>query len=67
MKLTTLPHRPNAAVWAHALLQQQDWAVLDTETTGLGDAEIVEIVILDSNDRRYWTRWCNRPFPFQLG
>jgi DNA polymerase-3 subunit epsilon len=26
---------------------QEDWVILDTETTGLDDAEIVEIAIID--------------------
>lgn len=33
--------------WARGILERDDWVVLDTETTGLGDAEIVEIAVID--------------------
>ncbi len=40
--------RVNAVLWAREQLSQKDWAILDTETTGLYGAEIVEIAIIDS-------------------
>ena len=40
--------RTEAVRWAYSMLQRDDWVLLDTETTGLGDAEIVEIAIVDS-------------------
>jgi DNA polymerase-3 subunit epsilon len=39
--------RVNAVLWAREQLSQNDWAILDTETTGLYDAEIVEIAIIN--------------------
>jgi DNA polymerase-3 subunit epsilon len=39
--------RVNAVLWAREQLIQKDWAILDTETTGLYDAEIVEIAIIN--------------------
>ncbi len=39
--------RVNAVLWAREQLSQNDWVILDTETTGLYDAEIVEIAIID--------------------
>lgn len=40
--------RQRAAKWAHDLLQQNDWCILDTETTGLDrTAEICRIAIID--------------------
>lgn len=41
--------REVAADWARHWLARSDWAILDTETTGLGpDAEIIELALLDS-------------------
>ncbi|MEG4959839.1 MULTISPECIES: 3'-5' exonuclease [unclassified Microcoleus] len=39
--------RVSAVLWAREQLTQNDWVILDTETTGLDDAEIVEIAIID--------------------
>ncbi|MEG4595209.1 3'-5' exonuclease [Microcoleus sp. F8_C2] len=39
--------RVNAVKWAREQLSLNDWIILDTETTGLDDAEIVEIAIID--------------------
>lgn len=39
--------RVQAVKWAKEILNQDNWTILDTETTGLGDAEIVEIAIID--------------------
>jgi DNA polymerase-3 subunit epsilon len=39
--------RVSAVLWAREQLSQNDWVILDTETTGLYDAEIVEIAIID--------------------
>ena len=39
--------RVSAVLWATEQLSQNDWVILDTETTGLDDAEIVEIAIID--------------------
>ena len=39
--------RVSAVLWAREQLIQKDWAVLDTETTGLYGAEIVEIAIIN--------------------
>jgi DNA polymerase-3 subunit epsilon len=38
----------SAVLWAREQLSQNDWAILDTETTGLYDAEIVEIAIINN-------------------
>ena len=38
--------RVAAVIWARHEMNQNDWVILDTETTGLHDAEIVEIAIL---------------------
>jgi DNA polymerase-3 subunit epsilon len=40
--------RVSAVLWARKQLSQKDWVILDTETTGLYGAEIVEIAIIDS-------------------
>jgi DNA polymerase-3 subunit epsilon len=39
--------RVEAVLWAREQLSHNDWVILDTETTGLSDAEIVEIAIID--------------------
>lgn len=39
--------RVRAVKWAKEILDQDNWTILDTETTGLGDAEVVEIAIID--------------------
>ena len=39
--------RIKAVKWAREQLTQDDWVILDTETTGLYDAEIVEIAIVN--------------------
>lgn len=39
--------RVSAVIWAREQLTQDDWTILDTETTGLYDAQIVEIAIID--------------------
>jgi DNA polymerase-3 subunit epsilon len=39
--------RVSAVLWAREQLKQNDWVILDTETTGLYDAEIVEIAIIN--------------------
>jgi DNA polymerase-3 subunit epsilon len=38
--------RVDAILWAREQLIKDDWAIVDTETTGLYDAEIVEIAIV---------------------
>lgn len=43
--------REVAAKWARDLLAARDWVILDTETTGLHDAEIVQIGILSPDGR----------------
>jgi len=37
--------RAQAVRWAKKQIEQNNWVVLDTETTGLEDAEVVEIAI----------------------
>ena len=39
--------RVSAVLWAREQLTQNDWVILDTETTGLYDAEIVAIAIIN--------------------
>lgn len=39
--------RAKAVRWARKILEQDNWTILDTETTGLGDAEVIEIAIID--------------------
>ena len=39
--------RVSAVLWAREQLTQNDWVILDTETTGLVRAEIVEIAIIN--------------------
>ncbi|MGL4618720.1 MAG: exonuclease domain-containing protein [Chroococcidiopsis sp.] len=39
--------RVRAVKWAKEILSKGDWTILDTETTGLDEAEIVEIAIID--------------------
>lgn len=39
--------RVSAVLWAREQLSQNDWVILDTETTGLYDAEIVEIAVIN--------------------
>lgn len=39
--------RVQAVQWAQKMMQQDDWTILDTETTGLYAAELVEIAIVD--------------------
>ena len=39
--------RVSAVLWAREQRTQDDWTILDTETTGLYDAQIVEIAIID--------------------
>ncbi len=38
--------RANVVQWVQKFLETDDWVILDCETTGLGDAEIVEIAII---------------------
>jgi DNA polymerase-3 subunit epsilon len=42
--------RVSAVLWAREQLSLNDWVILDTETTGLYDAEIVEIAIIDRTE-----------------
>ena len=42
--------RVSAVLWAREQLSQNDWVILDTETTGLYDAEIVEIAIIERTE-----------------
>jgi DNA polymerase III epsilon subunit-like protein len=47
--MKTLNHtvdRDKAILWARELMGRKDWLILDTETTGLKDAEICQIGIL---------------------
>lgn len=37
----------DAAAWARQMLSSDDWVVLDTETTGLDDAEAIQIAVID--------------------
>lgn len=39
--------RAAAVRWAREILEQDNWTILDTETTGLGDAEVIEIAIIN--------------------
>jgi DNA polymerase III subunit epsilon len=39
--------RVSAVIWAREQLTQDDWVILDTETTGFYDAEIVEIAVIN--------------------
>ncbi|WP_052672458.1 3'-5' exonuclease [Aliterella atlantica] len=43
--------RVRAVKWAKEILGRDNWTILDTETTGLGDAEIIEIAIIDHQAR----------------
>jgi DNA polymerase-3 subunit epsilon len=43
--------RVRAVKWAREQLSYNDWVILDTETTGLYDAEIVEIAIIDRTEK----------------
>jgi len=38
--------RVQAVEWAREMMQRQDWVILDTETTGLYAAEVVEIAVI---------------------
>ncbi|MEG4838248.1 3'-5' exonuclease [Microcoleus sp. B9-D4] len=42
--------RVSAVLWAREQLSKNDLVILDTETTGLDDAEIVEIAIIDRTE-----------------
>jgi DNA polymerase-3 subunit epsilon len=42
--------RVRAVKWAREQLSHNDWVILDTETTGLYDAVIVEIAIIDRTE-----------------
>ncbi len=49
--------------WAAQLMTENDWAVLDTETTGLSDIdEIIDIAILDGISGRVLVNQLIRPF-----
>lgn len=39
--------RVAAVLWARDVLAKDDWVILDTQTTGLQDAEVVEIAIVN--------------------
>jgi DNA polymerase-3 subunit epsilon len=39
--------RASAVLWAREQLNHEDWVILDTETTGIVRAEIVEIAIIN--------------------
>lgn len=39
--------RATAVQWARDLLAADDWVILDSETTGLNDAEFVQLAIID--------------------
>ncbi len=43
--------RVYAVKWAREQLALDDWVLLDTETTGLYDAEIVEIAVVDRTEK----------------
>lgn len=40
-------HRVEVRQWARNLLASTDWVILDSETTGLHDAEFVQLAIID--------------------
>jgi DNA polymerase-3 subunit epsilon len=42
--------RVAAVIWARHELTQGDWVILDTETTGLHDAEVIEIAIISPGE-----------------
>lgn len=50
---TSFPNdREKARRWARDLLTRADWAILDTETTGLGNtAEVIQIAIVGADGR----------------
>jgi DNA polymerase-3 subunit epsilon len=55
--------RQESIEWARALLDCDDWALLDTETTGLGpDAEIIQIGIIDRTGTRLADNILMRPW-----
>lgn len=65
--MSNLPSdRESAAAWAQKLLTRDDFLILDSETTGLGgDAEIVQIAIIDPAGRTLLDTYVKptRPIP----
>lgn len=55
--------RALASDWARDLLKATDWVLLDTETTGLGEAEIVEIGIVASDGAALLTTYVRPTAP----
>lgn len=39
--------RANVVKCVQEFIQQDDWVILDTETTGLGDAEVIEVAVIN--------------------
>lgn len=42
-----LSDQNDAINWAKGLIVRDDWIILDTETTGFGDAEIVQVAVIN--------------------
>ena len=58
--------RVSAVLWAREQLTQDDWTILDTETTGLYDAQIVEIAIIDRTGQTLLDTFIKPTIPIPL-
>ena len=48
--------KAQATQWAQQLLGRNDWVILDTETTGLHGAEVVDIAIISPQGQLYMAK-----------
>lgn len=57
-----------AVQWAKNLLQQDNWLILDCETTGLGnDAQICQLATLSSSNSEGWQTYIKPTIPIEPG
>ncbi|AKG21798.1 3'-5' exonuclease [Calothrix sp. 336/3] len=56
-----------AALWAKEILEKDNWCILDTETTGLGNAQIVQVGILSCTNSEGWQTLVKPTIPIEEG
>lgn len=62
----TQADREQASQWARELLQRDNWLILDTETTGLGnDAQICQLGTLSSSNPDGWQTYVKPTIPIE--
>lgn len=64
--VTELTDYQKAVQWAQQLLLKDNWAILDTETTGLGnDAQICQLAVLTSTNPDGWETYVKPTIPIE--